>query len=230
MASSPVPTTPGALASVASFIQRFPQVGGSLEPDVIAELLVEATAQIEDITSRRLAPFTSILYEDGLWGLSPDEYGDASIGMPISMAGSLGTSFANALGANDLVRHFWLPEYAPTYSELWTYTLESINIFLTYGNTQPIDINASSGSIIGPEVNSGHVWLRLGTFSPVGTRIKVVYSGGYTGGIPPSLSRACLFQALKFAMLEAEPQVRSKMDYNEINLMINQLVAPWVRG
>lgn len=228
MPSSPVPSTPGALASVESFIQRFPVVADDLEPTIIAELLVEATAQIEDLTSRRLAPFTGIIYEDGLFGLSPDEYGDASIGMPISMAGSLGTSFANALGANDLVRHIWLPEFAPTYSELWTYNIDQFNITLTYGNTQPLA--ALSGAYNGPEVNSGHIWLRLGTFAPVGTRVQVVYSGGYTNGIPPSLSRACLFQALKFAMLEAEPQVRKAMDYDELNGQLTTLIAPWVRG
>lgn len=228
--ASPVPTTPGALASVASFTKRFPMLAEDLEPEVIAEILVEATAQIEDITSRRLAPFTDIIYEDVLYGLSPDEYGDASIGMPISMAGSLGTSFANALGANDLVRHFWLPEFAPTYSELWSYDISSMNLYLTYGNAQPIVTDPAAGAILGPEVNSGHVWLRLGTFAPVGSRIQVVYSGGYTQGIPPSLSRACLFQAAQFSMLEAEPQTRAHMSHEDLEMMIAKLVAPWVRG
>jgi hypothetical protein len=53
-------------------------------------------------------------------GIDPDEYSDAG-SMPMDIHGTLGTSYANALGAGDQVRHVWLNEYAPRYPELWGY-------------------------------------------------------------------------------------------------------------
>ena len=191
---------PGSLATVARFIKRYPELARQRDPIVIQESLIEATADIESMTSRRLAPFTNTISEDMLRGIYPNEYGDDSAGMPMSIAGSLGISFAEAIGADDLVRHFFLDHCAPLYPELWTYSITSMNIYLTYGNSQPIDV--AGGGIIGPEVTSGHCWLRLGTFAPEGTRIKTVYSGGYTLGIPPSLQRACLMNTAKLLVMD----------------------------
>lgn len=227
---SPIPSIPGALATPEAFLRRFGELGENEDPLVIAELLVEATAHIEDLTDRRLAPFSKLVYQDRLFGIDPDEYGNES-NLPIDIYAALGISKAQALGATgDLVRHFWLPEYAPRYPELWTYSIQSIEIWLTYGNVIPVDL--TNGGIIGdsPAATDGHMWLRLGTFAPEGSRVNVTYSGGYTVGIPPALSRACLFQAAKFAMLESEPQVRSSMDHNELDNQIARLIAPWVRG
>ena len=230
MSTPPVPADPQALATVASFMQRFPELTQDIDPNVIGEILVEATANIEDRTSRRLAPFTDLTYETMMFGIDPNEYGDTGANMPVSIYGSLGISFANALGAGDLCRHFWMDQFAPTYPELWTYDISAMELILTYGNSQPVDI--IGGGVIGgaPEVTTGHCWLRLGTFSPPGTRVKVVYSGGYTAGIPPSLSRACLFQAVRFLMMEGEPVLRSGISADDLELQIDKLIAPWVRG
>jgi hypothetical protein len=153
-----------------------------VDPAVLQDILVEATSTIEDNTNRRLAPFTGHICEERLFGIAPDEYGDVSADMPIDIYGSLGISKAAALGASDLVRHFWLDQYAPFYPELWTYNIQSMRIYRTYGDYQDIDF--AHGGIIGPNITDGHVWFRLGTFIPEGTFVKVVYSGGYTKGTP----------------------------------------------
>jgi hypothetical protein len=149
--------------------------------------------------------------------------------MPLDIYGSLGTSYANALGfGGNLVRHFWLDQYAPFYPELWQYSIESVTLQLTYGNT--ITLEPTGGGIMGPDVTDGHTWLRLGTFAPQGTRVTVVYSGGYMNGIPPDLRRACLYQAQEFLVLDAEPETRHGVDLSELSNRIDRLLSPWVRG
>lgn len=219
---------PPALATVSDLQLRFPEVTQGIEPGVLADILVEATSFIEDNTSRRLAPFTNHICEERLFGISPDEYGDVSADMPIDIYGSLGISKAAALGASDLVRHLWLDQYAPFYPELWTYDIHSMRIFRTYGDYQDIDFN--HGGILGPNITDGHVWFRLGTFIPEGSFVKVVYSGGYTNGVPPALRRACLFQAIKYVILECEPQMRTAMDLKEIESSVEMNIVNWVRA
>ena len=229
MSSSPAGNgPPGLLCTAADFVKRYPEISQSIPPEVIAELCLEATDHIEAITSRRLAPFTGHIYSDMLVGIYPDEYGQ-SAAIPTDIYASLGISYANALGANSLVRHFWLDQFAPRLPELWQYSIESMNLVLTYGNTTPIDFQAG-GTIFGPSPVDGSCWLRLGTFAPQGTMVTVVYSGGYTGGIPAGLKRAALFQALKFAVLEAEPQLRSGLSLAEIDDQILMLLAPYSRA
>lgn len=218
---------PAALATVADFSKRYPELVVDLDATTIADILVEATSHLEDITGRRLAPFTGHIYQDRLFGIDPAEYGN-NADLPMDIFGSLGMSQAIALGASTLVRHFWLDQHAPAYPELWTYSIQSMTIFRTYGDYQPIDF--LNGGVRGPDVTDGHVWLRLGTFAPEGSRVEVVYDGGYTKGIPPSLRRACLFQAAKFIMLEFEPQTRREMNLDEIEKQIDKLIGPWVRG
>lgn len=220
-------TDPVSLATVADFQRRYPELVADIDPPLLADILVEATTHLEDITGRRLAPFTGHIYQDRLFGIDPMEYGN-NADMPLDIYGSLGLSMAQALGASTLVRHFWLDQFAPVYPELWTYNIQSMTIFRTYGDFQPIDFD--HGGVRGPDVTDGHVWLRLGTFAPEGTRIQVVYDGGYTKGIPPSLRRACLFQAAKFVILEFEPQIRREMNLEEIESTVNKLIGPWVRG
>jgi hypothetical protein len=218
---------PVSLASVADLQKRYPELVVDIEATTIADILVEATSHLEDRTGRRLAPFKGHIYEDRLFGIDPSEYGN-NADMPMDIFGSLGLSQAIALGASTLVRHFWLDQFAPVYPELWTYNIQSMTIFRTYGDYQPIDVY--HGGVRGPDVTDGHVWLRLGTFAPQGTRVRVVYDGGYTVSIPPSLRRACLFQAAKFIILEFEPQTRRDMNLDQIDTQIDMLIAPWVRG
>ena len=140
----------------------------------------------------------------------------------------VGASYANALGAGQLTRHFWLDQFAPFHPELWTYDIQSITLDLTYGNVQTIDF--SHGGLTGPDTTDGHCWMRLGTFAPVGTRVEVVYGGGYTLVIPPALKRACIFQAAKFLMMDAEPMLRAQMNTEELDALIVSILASWARG
>jgi len=221
-------TNPVALASVDDLVLRFPEVCDGIDPNVLADILVEATSFIEDVTGRRLAPFTGHSCEERLFGIAADEYGDVSADMPIDIYGSLGISKAAALGASDLVRHLWLDQYAPFYPELWTYDIKSMVLYRTYGDTQTIDF--ANGGITGPNITDGHVWFRLGTFIPEGTFVRVIYNGGYTKGIPPALRRACLFQAIKYVILECEPQMRSSMDLGQVDQVVETNIMNWTRG
>jgi hypothetical protein len=151
---SPVPTDPVPLATADQFIRRFPDLAEGIDPILIQEACVEATSHLEEMVSRRLAPFTGMIYQDRLRGIDPTEYGDESADLPIDIYGALGISYAYALGANNLVRHFWLPDYAPFQPELWQFTINSMKIILTYGNTQNIDF--LNGGVIGPDVSDGH--------------------------------------------------------------------------
>ena len=218
---------PVTLASVEDLTKRYPELVVDIDPTTLADILVESTSHLEDRTGRRLAPFTGHIYQDRLFGIDPSEYGN-NADMPMDIYGSLGMSQAIALGASTLVRHFWLDQFAPVYPELWTYNIQSMTIYRTYGDFQPIDF--ANGGVRGPDVTDGHVWIRLGTFAPEGSRVQVVYSGGYTKGIPASLRRACLFQAAKFIILEFEPQTRREMNLDNIDQQIDLLIAPWVRG
>ena len=225
-----VSTDPVPLATAADLIARYPMLAEIYDPEIIAETMVEATDAIETMVNRRLAPFTNLEQDDMLIGIYSQEYG-ADSGTPLSFGGTLGLSFASALGGTDnLIRHFWLDQYAPVHSELWTYDIQSIEISLTYGNTQTI--NLETGLIGYPTIGKtdGHGWLQIGTFAPEGTRMHVVYSGGYTLGIPPALKRACIYQAAEFLIRDAEPQSRIAVSSEMLEGMIIKLLAPWARG
>ena len=227
--SGPVPVDPAPLATAADFVARMPMVAKNYDELVIAETMVEATDHIENMVGRRLAPFSGHTYEDRLFGIDPDEMGNGgSPTMAMPWAGSLGTSYSNALGAGQLVRHFWLDQFAPFHPELWTYSIQSIVLDLTYGNEMTIDF--SNGGLTGPSATDGHCWMRIGTFCPVGTRVKVVYGGGYTVAVPPALKRACIFQAAKFLMMDAEPMLRQQMNTDELDAQIVSILASWARG
>jgi hypothetical protein len=227
MTDPSVSTDPVPLATAADFTIRYPNVAQMFDPLVIEETMVEATSVLETMVNRRLSPFTNLVYEDRLEGLDPMEYG-ANSDLPLPFSGSLGLSFANALGADGLVRHFWLDHFAPFYPELWTYDLQSIVLTLTYGNK--LVINLPQGIIDGPAKTDGHVWLQIGTFAPEGTRVTATYSGGYTVGIPPALKRACIFQAAELLIRDTEPQNRGQLSTEALEGMIIKIMAPWARA
>lgn len=155
MAVSPVSTVPAPLATAADFKRRFPSLSADIPPDVLDELMVEATSHIEVITSRRLAPFTDHIYTEMLYGIYPDEYG-GSTELPLDLTAAIGLSYANALGTGSLVRHFWLDQFAPHLPELWSYNVQSMLLILTYGDTQLL---FPSNLIAGPDVTDGHCFV-----------------------------------------------------------------------
>jgi hypothetical protein len=214
------------MASVADLRKRYKALCNNKDDDVLFAALVDATREIEDRTSRRLAPFTGHLEEKALTGLNPNEYGGGG-DIPMSLQGSLGQSYANSLGVSGLVRRFWLDEYAPRYPEMWEYQVTSAVVQTTYGSWQ--DILASNG-LIDLEKTNGFAWLTIGFFAPEESRVRLCYNGGYVNDMPGSLQRACMLQAVELLIMESEPQQRHDMSIDEIERQITKLVAPWVKG
>lgn len=191
---APVPLATAAQMSEGPFANL---VSG-FSPDAVANVMVEATRLCESEVHRRLAPFT-IIESHRAEGIDPDEYSDAA-NLPLDLAGTLGRSYAYALGASSLVRHVWLNEYAALYPEFWSYSNVAVTIFRSYGGSENVPVT----QLTGPEVDSGHVWFQLGKFIPVGSLIRVTYAGGYTT-VPADLVRACKYMAASIVVRELDP-------------------------
>ncbi len=226
-ATSPPDFTFRPLASVADLRKRWPALCNGKDDPTLYAALVDATREIEDRTSRRLAPFTNNVEEMALVGQNPNEYGGGQQDMPMSLQGSLGQSYASSLGINNLVRRFWLDEYAPRYPEMWEYQITQMLVQTSYNSTQDV---LATGGLIDLEKTNGFAWLTIGFFAPEESRVRITYNGGYVYDIPGSLQRACLLQAVQFLILESEPQQRSHMSIDELERQITKLVAPWVKG
>lgn len=164
------------------------------------DLLVEATRLCETETNRRLAPFTGLTESHRAEGMDPDEYTDSS-NLPMDLQGTLGRSYAYALGASTLVRHAWLNQAPPHFPELWTYTVTQFKIVRSYGGSEIL----SPSQYNGPDPDSGHLWLNLGIFAPIGSYFYVTYGGGYTVATPGDLVRACRFMAAWLAVCDLNP-------------------------
>lgn len=167
---------------------------GSSLPDI----LIEATRACETECSRRLVPFT-ITETHRAEGVDPDEYTDAA-NLPLDLQGILGRSYASSLGASTLIRHCWLNEYAPLFQDMWAYSNVSFEIVRSYGGSQDL----TTSNYTGPDVDTGHVLFNLGLFIPIGSWIKVTYSGGYQT-IPADLVRACKWMAAAIICREIDP-------------------------
>jgi hypothetical protein len=163
------------------------------------QIMVEATRECESIAGHRLAPFTGVTESHRAEGIDPDEYTDAA-NLPMDLQGTLGRSYAYALGASTLVRHVWLNEYAARYPEYWAYSSMSIQIVRSYGGSQPV----SQAQILASEPDRGHVWFQLGLFLPIGSDVIVTYSGGYQT-YPADLVRACKLVAAVNVLAEIDP-------------------------
>ncbi|HMH94150.1 MAG TPA: hypothetical protein VK586_24100 [Streptosporangiaceae bacterium] len=196
MADSPVP-----IVSAATFqAGPYGDLVKGYSAQALSDLLSEATRECESETGRRLVPFTSVPETHRAEGMDPDEYTD-SANIPMDIQGTLGRSYAQALGVTTLVRHCWLNEFAVRYPELWSYSSISIQVVRSYGGNQ----NLSTSQWQGAENDSGHVWFQLGQFIPIGSLIRVVYSGGYTVAIPADLVRAGKFMAAYLAVRDLNP-------------------------
>jgi hypothetical protein len=201
-------------------------VDGYTSPQAQADLMIEATRRCEDETQRRLAPFTAVTESHRASGVDPDEYAGSSPGAATSIQGTLGQSYASALGyAQSMVRHVWLHEYAPRYPEMWAYSGVSVTFTLSVGGSQALGVNA----LTGPEPDSGHLWIQLGTFLPIGSWIRVTYSGGYTT-VPAGLARACKLMAASLAARELDPlQMDARKDPDALEAAACAALKPFMR-
>ena len=192
----------------------------------INRLLVRATTHLQTRCQRRIVPFTGKVESHRAYGISPDEYGEQG-DMPMDLTGALGWSQASALGVSSMVREFWLDETAPIYGEWWTFTLETVEIERTFG-----DVQTFSGPDFvqwqGPEVDTGHIRMPIGTYCPIGSTIRVTYGGGYNP-IPDDLNLACIFQAMKFLLIGAEPEERIGMTTKDLDAEIVALIGEYAQ-
>jgi hypothetical protein len=169
------------------------------DPTAQTGLLAEATRLCEEACGRRLAPFTGLVETERATGIDPDEYIDAG-NIPLDLAGTLGKSYAYAMGTTSLVRHGWLSEYAPRYPEMWTYSIASIKISRSYGGDQFVNL----ANVRGPDPDTGHIWYPIGTFLPIGSMVTYTYGGGYST-MPASLVRAGKNMAAFLVARELDP-------------------------
>ncbi len=187
-------------------------------------VMVRASRSVEARCGRRFAPFT-VTESSTAEGVSPFAAG-GDTGVPMSMAGSVGLSRARSLGVSSLVQDFWVSECAPLWPDLWAYSNLSVQLRHTWGDTQPL----TGAHLIGPETDTGHVRLPIGTFCPVGTTIVATYSGGYILGMPDDLVQAVKLQAAKSLIVEIEPENRPGMDTGDLEAEIIDLLAPYARA
>ncbi len=196
-----MPLTQTPLATADQFNSgAFKDLARSIDPDWLDQIMLQATRQLEAECGRRLAPFT-VTETHRAEGVDPDELG-GSADLPIDFQGTVGMSYANALGAVDLVRHLWLNEYPPVFQDHWTYSNLSVTVVRSYGGQETF----AGTRYIGPEPDSGHVWFNLGSFIPLGSLLRATYSGGYTT-VPANLTRACLYMAASIVARELDPMV-----------------------
>jgi hypothetical protein len=190
----------------------------------IRATMIRASRHIERRCARRLAPFGPITQSDRAEGVTQDDSGSAS--MPLSLTGTLALSQAAAYGlTTNLVRDIWIAEFAPTEPERWTYSDVEVLVIPPFGGGgQRVE-----GAIEGPEPDSGHIRLPYGTYCPVGSTIRVTYSGGYTRGVPEDLVQAAMMQATKYFILGIAPERRNGMATTDLDAAIADAIEPFRR-
>jgi hypothetical protein len=194
-------------------------------PQAVADVLIEATRLTEeDAGGRRLAPFT-VTETHRAQAVDPDEYGDAA-NVPMPIQGTLGVSYAQALGDNPLVRHVWVDEFPARYPDMWAYSDVSVQVLLSYGGGQRL--TPGNGILDGPD-DTGHIWFSIGQYLPVGSRCRVTYSGGYVVNTPASLARSCKFRAAYLVVRELDPK-DSNHDPAQLLADARQALAAWARS
>lgn len=231
-AEAATPATPSLLATPADFLafgsnEELVQTRQIWNPSQVLTLMRRASVGIESRCQRRLAPFTTLFESQTALGMSPEEYGEQG-DMAMDLTGALGWSQAASMGVSDMVREFWLQEYAPKYPELWTVTLNKVELARTFGDTQTFGAESFT-TWQGPEADTGHVKMPIGTYCPQGTTIRAWYSGGYTGGVPWDLNQACVLHAMKLCLLGIEPETRPGASLAELDEEVLLLIADYVR-
>jgi len=189
------------LCSAAQFKSgAFADLVSGYSAQALNDVLLEGTRLCEEECGRRLAPFTMTETHMAL-GINPDEYAE-NANMPMDIQGTLGMSYASALGGTSLVSHVWLNELPPRYPEMWAYSGVTVTVTRSYGGSQIL----GPGQILSGPDDTGHIRFTLGTFVPVGSGIQVRYSGGYVIAVPASLVRASKFMSAYVIVRELDPE------------------------
>src|SRR2546430_1933085 len=113
-------------------------VAGYTNAPAQTELMVEATRMCESAVDRRLVTFTATETQRAD-ALDVEDALDAYV--PLDPTAELGVSRASSLGSTLLVRHFWVRERPARYPEMWTGTINSINLLRSFSGTQSVAIN-----------------------------------------------------------------------------------------
>jgi hypothetical protein len=206
----------------------FRDLVAAFSPEALADIMNEATRACETEIDRRLAPFTGLVESHRMTGIDSDEYAESS-NLPLDMAGTLGMSYASALGSTSLVRHLWVEQYAPLYPEYWSYSDLSIEITRSYGGSQLFTVGNGNG-FTGPEPDSGHIWFTIGQWIPVGSYARVTYSGGYRT-VPSDLRRACKYFAAAIICRELDPlQSNHGHDPDRLEALAVSWLSPYARS
>lgn len=193
------PGTP--LASYAYFTEgAFADLVEGYDESVVSDYLLKGTRLVEEACSRRLSPFT-LTETHRADAVDPDEYAE-SANLPMDIQGTLGWSYAQALGTTTLVRHAWVHHFPPHYPDMWAYSDVSVTIIRSYGGTETL---APTQILDGPD-DTGHIWFQLGLFLPIGSRARVTYSGGYTLAVPFSLVQANELMTASVVIRELQPE------------------------
>jgi len=162
---------------------------GGLDETELAEVMMRATRECEAFTGRRLAPFTAVTETQQAHGADASDLGDVT-GDPLV---ALGMSYSRALaGTAGQVRRVWVDQYAPLFPEMWSYSDVTVRILRSGGTGQVVPAHDLLGGGIAPD--TGELWFRIGTWLPVGSRVSVTYSGGYSP-VPLALVNACRWMA-----------------------------------
>ena len=214
--------TPLVSASQLRSFGSFAEVFSRTKDDELNQIMLMATRVFEGTCGRRLAPFASLVETDRLYGIDPEQVGGSDT-MPLSLQGSLGMDEARAYGVQNLVRDFWLKEVPPRMQDDWTCTIEQVVLRRFWGDTEVIP----GSQIDGPQIDTGHCRLRLGTFAPIGTFYDVTYSGGYSP-VPYDLQLGCILQAFKLGALGIVP-LRSTMKMDDLDMELDKVVGSYVR-
>lgn len=218
MADSPVP-----LCTADQFNSgQFQDLASGLTAQPLNDMLLEGTRLCEEECSRRLAPFT-MTETHMASGINPDEYAE-SANFPLDIQGTLGMSYASALGGTSLVSHVWLNEMPPRYPEMWAYSGVTVTVTRSYGGSQIL----GPGQILSGPDDTGHIRFTLGTFVPIGSGIQVAYSGGYTVTVPASLVRANKYMTAALIVRELNPD-DSSHDPDLLREDAMAILANWMR-
>ncbi len=202
----------------------FADLARSFTSDYLDRVMIRATRTCENKANRRLAPFTLTETQRGR-GVDPDEFTDAA-NLPLDLVGTVGRSFAYALGTSTLVRHVWLNEFAARYPELWTFHDVTVTVIRSYGGSEIMTVTDFEG----PEIDSGHLWFSLGKFVPVGSLIRVRYSGGYTVSIPADLEQSCIYMAAGMLCRELDPMARPGHSPDALEALAVDWLHPYMRA